>query len=187
MLGKGRLLTIGATTPDEFADSFEKDRALMRRFARLDIEETSVADTKAILKGLNTYYEDFHKVTYSEEVIEKSVDLCHRYIKNKCFPDKALDVIDAAGARVKLRNEKEVTLKDVIQVISKISHVGQDVIDVESVDTFKNLDVRVKKVVYGQDEAIDAIVENIVVSKSGLREKNKPIGSFLLVGPTGYR
>lgn len=185
VLGKGRLLTIGATTPDEFADSFEKDRALMRRFARLDIEETSVADTKTILKGLNTYYEDFHKVTYSDEVIEKSVDLCHRYIKNKCFPDKALDVIDAAGARVKLRNEKEVTLKDVIQVISKISHVGQDVIDVESVDTFKNLDVRVKKVVYGQDEAIDAIVENIIVSKSGLREKNKPIGSFLLVGPTG--
>ena len=185
VLGKGRLLTIGATTPDEFADSFEKDRALMRRFAKLDILETSVEDTKEIIRGLNTYYEDFHKVKYAVDILDKSVDLCHRYIKNKAFPDKALDVVDAAGARVKLRGDKDVTLKDVIQVISKISNVGTDVIDVESVDTFKNLDVRVKKVVFGQDEAVDKIVENIVVSKSGLREKNKPIGSFLLVGPTG--
>jgi ATP-dependent Clp protease ATP-binding subunit ClpA len=185
VLGKGRLLTIGATTPDEFADSFEKDRALMRRFAKLDIEETSVEDTKEIIKGLNNYYEEFHKVKYSEELLEKSVDLCHRYIKNKCFPDKALDVIDAAGARVKLRGDDTVTMKDIVQVISKISHVGEDVIDVESVDTYKNLDARIKTTVYGQDEAVDKIVENIVVSKSGLREKNKPIGSFLLVGPTG--
>ena len=185
VLGKGRLLTIGATTPDEFADSFEKDRALMRRFAKLDILETSVEDTKEIIRGLNNYYEDFHKVKYDMDLLDKSVDLCHRYIKNKAFPDKALDVVDAAGARVKLRGEENVTLKDVIHVISKISNVGTDVIDVESVDTYKNLDARVKKVVFGQDEAVDKIVENIVVSKSGLREKNKPIGSFLLVGPTG--
>lgn len=185
VLGKGRLLTIGATTPDEFADSFEKDRALMRRFAKLDILETSVEDTKEIILGLNNYYEDFHKVKYDEELLNKSVDLCHRYIKNKCFPDKALDVVDAAGARVKLRGEENVTLKDVIHVISKISNVGTDVIDVESVDTYKNLDTRIKTTVFGQDEAVDKIVENIVVSKSGLREKNKPIGSFLLVGPTG--
>lgn len=185
VLGKGRLLTIGATTPDEFADSFEKDRALMRRFAKLDILETNVEDTKEIVKGLNTYYEDFHKVKYSQDILEKSVDLCHRYIKNKAFPDKALDVVDAAGARVKLRGEDDVTLKDVIHVISKISNVGADVIDIESIDTYKNLDTRIKKVVFGQNEAIDKIVENIVVSKSGLREKNKPIGSFLLVGPTG--
>ena len=185
VLGKGRLLTIGATTPDEFADSFEKDRALMRRFAKLDILETNVEDTKEIVKGLNTYYEDFHKVKYSQDVLEKSVDLCHRYIKNKAFPDKALDVVDAAGARVKLRGDDDVTLKDVIHVISKISNVGADVIDIESIDTYKNLDTRIKKVVFGQNEAVDKIVENIVVSKSGLREKNKPIGSFLLVGPTG--
>ena len=185
VLGKGRLLTIGATTPDEFADSFEKDRALMRRFAKLDILETNVEDTKEIVKGLNTYYEEFHKVKYSQDILEKSVDLCHRYIKNKAFPDKALDVVDAAGARVKLRGEDDVTLKDVIHVISKISNVGADVIDIESIDTYKNLDARIKKVVFGQNEAVDKIVENIVVSKSGLREKNKPIGSFLLVGPTG--
>ena len=185
VLGKGRLLTIGATTPDEFADSFEKDRALMRRFAKLDILETSVEDTKEIIRGLNNYYEDFLKVKYDMDLLDKSVDLCHRYIKNKAFPDKALDVVDAAGARVKLRGEENVSLKDVIHVISKISNVGTDVIDVEKVDTYKNLDARVKKVVFGQDEAVDKIVENIVVSKSGLREKNKPIGSFLLVGPTG--
>ncbi len=135
VLGKGRLLTIGATTPDEFADSFEKDRALMRRFAKLDILETNVEDTKEIVKGLNSYYEDFHKVKYSQDILEKSVDLCHRYIKNKAFPDKALDVVDAAGARVKLRGEDDVTLKDVIHVISKISNVGADVIDIESIDT----------------------------------------------------
>ena len=145
----------------------------------------SIEDTKEIIRGLNNYYEDFHKVKYEMDLLDKSVDLCHRYIKNKCFPDKALDVVDAAGARVKLRGEENVTLKDVIHVISKISNVGVDVIDIESVDTYKNLDVRVKKVVFGQDEAVDKIVENIVVSKSGLREKNKPIGSFLLVGPTG--
>ena len=185
VLGKGRLLTIGATTPDEFADSFEKDRALMRRFAKLDIMETNVEDTKEIIKGLNSYYQEFHKVTYPIDLLEKSVDLCHRYIKNKAFPDKALDVVDAAGARVKLRGDDTVTMKDIIQVISKISHVGEDVIDIESVDTYKNLDTRIKTKVYGQDDAIDKIVENIVVSKSGLREKNKPIGSFLLVGPTG--
>jgi len=185
VLGKGRLLTIGATTPDEFADSFEKDRALMRRFAKLDIEETNVEDTKEIIKGLNSYYEEFHKVKYTDDLLDKSVDLCHRYIKNKCFPDKALDVVDAAGARVKLRGDDTVTMKDIVQVISKISHVGEDVIDIESVDTYKNLDARIKSTVYGQDEAVDKIVENIVVSKSGLREKNKPIGSFLLVGPTG--
>ena len=185
VLGKGNLLTIGATTPDEFANSFEKDRALMRRFARLDIQETDLESTKEILKGLNEYYQEFHKVTYSAELLDKAVDLCDRYIKNKHFPDKALDVVDAAGAAVKLRGEKEVVLSDIVKVISKISNIGVDVVDTESKDGYRTLDTRIKAKVFGQDEAVDKIVESIIVSKSGLREKHKPIGSFLFVGPTG--
>mgnify|MGYP003626928773 CR=1 FL=1 len=185
VLGSGKLLTIGATTPDEFADSFEKDKALMRRFARLDIEETDVESTKEILRGLKSYYEDFHGVTYTNDLLNKSVDLCDRYIKNRSFPDKALDIVDAAGATVKLREDHTVTIEDIVSVVAKISKIGVDVVDTESVDTFKTLDYRIKQTVYGQDEAIDKIVEAILVTKSGLREPNKPIGSFLFVGPTG--
>ncbi len=185
VLGKGRLLTIGATTPDEFADSFEKDRALMRRFARLDIEQTSVEDTKLIVKGLKEHYETFHGVEYDDKILEKSVELVDRYVKTKYFPDKALDAVDAAGAAVKLRGEKVVALKDIVNVVAKTSKIGVDVIDTESTTGYKNLDGRIKNTVYGQDEAVDKIVEAILVSKSGLREPNKPIGSFLFVGPTG--
>lgn len=185
VLGKGRLLTIGATTPDEFADSFEKDRALMRRFARLDIEQTSVEDTKLIVKGLKSYYEEFHSVKYDDKILEKSVELVDRYVKSKYFPDKALDAVDAAGATVKLRGDKVVQLKDIVNVVAKTSKIGVDVIDIESTTGYKNLDSRIKGTVYGQDDAVDKIVEAILVSKSGLREPNKPIGSFLFVGPTG--
>ena len=185
VLGRGRMLTIGATTPDEFADTFDKDRALMRRFARLDIEQTSVEDTKLIVKGLKEYYEDFHGIVYDEALLDKSVDLTDRYVKTKYFPDKALDVIDAAGAAVKLREDKDVTMKDIVKVIAKISKIGEDVIDIESTNAYADLDSRIKETVYGQNEAIDKIVEAILVSKSGLREPHKPIGSFLFVGPTG--
>ena len=164
ILGKGNLLTVGATTPDEFANSFEKDRALMRRFARLDIDQTDIESTKLILKGLKPYYEDFHQVEYSDTVLEKSVDLTDRYIKNRYFPDKALDVIDAAGTAVKLRNEKEVAMADIVKVIAKISKIGEDVIDVESTDGYKNLDTRIKTTVFGQDPAVDSLVESILVS-----------------------
>jgi ATP-dependent Clp protease ATP-binding subunit ClpA len=185
VLGKGKLLTIGATTPDEFANSFEKDRALMRRFARLDIEETSVEDTKKILLGLKDHYETFHQVRYDDGVIEQLVDLTDRYIKNKHFPDKALDVLDAAGAKVKLASEKLVTLADVTAVLSKVSKINQEMIDVENRDGYRDLDHKIKTKVYGQDQAVDTIVDNILVAKAGLRERNKPIGSYLLVGPTG--
>ncbi len=185
VLGKGRLLTIGATTPDEFADHFEKDTALMRRFAKLDINETSPEDTKLIVEGLREYYEEFHGVKYEPELLDKLVDLTDRYVKTRYFPDKALDIVDAAGATVKLRNEQNVVLNDVIRQISKASNIGADVIDIDSTDTYKNLDANIKTSVYGQDEAVDTLCESIILSKSGLREPNKPIGSFLFVGPTG--
>ena len=185
VLGRGRLLTIGATTPDEFAESFDKDRALMRRFARLDIEETSLEDTKLIVQGLKQYYEEFHGVKYDETLLDRSVDLTDRYVKTKHFPDKAIDVMDAAGAAVKLREEQQVTMKDIVKVVSKVSKIGEDVIDTDTTTSYSNLDTRIKETVYGQDEAVDKIVEAILVSKSGLREPHKPIGSFLFVGPTG--
>ncbi len=185
VLGKGRLLTIGATTPDEFANSFEKDTALMRRFARLDIEQTSVEDTKRIVQGLRKYYEDFHVVDYAEDLLDKLVDLTDRYVKNKFFPDKALDIVDAVGAKAKLAGNSTVELNDVIKVLAKVSKVSEDMIDVEKKDGYRKLDAKMKETVYGQDEAIDKVVENILVAKAGLREKNKPIGSYLFVGPTG--
>ena len=185
ILGKGRLLTIGATTPDEFADHFEKDTALMRRFAKLDIDETSVEDTKLIVNGLREYYEEFHGVKYDDMLLDKLVDLTDRYVKTRYFPDKALDVVDAAGAAVKLRNDHSVEMSDVIKQVAKASRIGEDVIDIDSTDSYVTLDSRIKTNVFGQDEAIDNLVESIVLSKSGLREPNKPIGSFLFVGPTG--
>ena len=185
VLGRGRLLTIGATTPDEWADTIEKDRAMSRRFAKLDVAETDVEATKEIVLGLKHYYEDFHGVSYADSLLEKSVELTDRYVKTKHFPDKALDVIDAAGAKVKLRAEKQVQMKDIVNVISKISKIGEDVIDVESTSAYVNMEDRIKNTVFGQDDAIEKIVEAILVSKSGLREPNKPIGSFLFVGPTG--
>lgn len=185
VLGKGRMLTIGATTPDEFADNFEKDQALMRRFQKLTVNETSVEDTKLIVRGLRDYYQEFHGVLYDDQLLDRSVDLTNRYVKTRYFPDKALDVMDAAGAAVKLRGEQHVSLDDVVTVISKISKIGKDVIDTDDNESYRQLAPRMKTKVYGQDQAIDALSEAIVVSKSGLREPNKPIGSFLLVGPTG--
>jgi len=185
VLGRGRMLTIGATTPDEFADTFDKDRALMRRFARIDIEETDVESTKQIVHGLKHHYEQFHGVTYDTKLLERSVELTDRYIKTKHFPDKALDVVDAAGAAVKLKDQEKVTMQDIVRVISKISKIGEDIIDIDSTSGFETLSDRIKTKVYGQDEAIDKMVEAILVAKAGLREPHKPIGSFLLVGPTG--
>ena len=185
ILGRGKLLTMGATTSDEYSTHFEKDRALMRRFQRVDVEPTNVEDTILILKGLKPNFEDFHKVEMSDELAERCVDLADRYIKNKFFPDKAVDVMDSAAARAKLKGVSIVDMDDVLTVVSKMSNIGKDVIDVDSTVGYRSLDKRIKTKVYGQDEAIDKIVEAVLVSKSGLREKNKPVGSFLLVGPTG--
>jgi ATP-dependent Clp protease ATP-binding subunit ClpA len=185
ILGRGKLLTMGATTSDEYSTHFEKDRALMRRFQRVDIEPTNVEDTTKIIIGLKPYFEEFHSVKYTDELLEKSVDLADRYIKNKYFPDKAVDIIDASGATVKLAGREEVVIDDVLNVISKMSNIGKDVIDIDSTEGYKSLDKRIKTKVFGQDDAVDQIVEAIFVAKAGLREPNKPIGSFLLVGPTG--
>ena len=185
VLSRGRMLTIGATTPDEYANTFEKDRALARRFAKVKIGPTDIESTKKIVLGLKEQYEEFHGVTFNDDMLEKSVDLTDRYVKALNFPDKALDVMDAAGAAVALREEKTVVMDDIVSVISKMSNIGTDVIDVESSDSYATLVDRIKQKVFGQNSAIEEISDALIVSKSGLREPEKPIGSFLFVGPTG--
>ena len=185
MLANGTLSCIGATTFDEFSSHFEKDRALMRRFERVVVEPTSVENTKRIVHGLKKYYEDFHKVEYTDEALELAVDLADRYIKTKFFPDKAIDVIDYAGAKAKLDENPVVDKKLIINRVSKISRIPVDMIDLEENSAIEHIDVRLKDKVFGQDNAIEQIVDSIIISKSGLRDTNKPIGSFLFVGPTG--
>ena len=185
MLANGKLSCIGATTYDEFATNFEKDRALMRRFQKIDVEPTSIENTKKIVMGIKKYYEEFHGVTYTDAALEQAVLLSDKYIKNKYFPDKAIDIVDFAGAKAKLDGIKEVGVKLIMERVSKVSRIPLNMIDIEETASIKNMDIKLKDKVFGQDGAIDTLVDAVMVSKAGLRAPNKPIGSFLFVGPTG--
>lgn len=185
MLANGKLSCIGATTYDEFASTFEKDRALMRRFQKIDVEPTSIENTKKIVHGIKKYYEEYHGVTYTDEALDQAVILSDKYIKNKHFPDKAIDIVDFAGAKAKLDSIPVVDVKLIMDRVSKVSRVPLNMIDVEETATIKHLDVKLKDKVFGQDAAIDTLIDSVMVAKCGLRESNKPIGSFLFVGPTG--
>jgi ATP-dependent Clp protease ATP-binding subunit ClpA len=185
MLAKGQLMCVGATTYDEFHEHFEKDKALLRRFQKYDIDQPSVAETKLILAGLIKHYEKFHGVTYDEGATDLCVDLADRYMKNKFFPDKALDIMDAAGARAKLDEVATVTKDTVLKQAAKMARIPVDMIDMKENDALSNLAPRMKNKVYGQDEAIDKLVEAIYLSKAGLRNPAKPIGNFLFTGTTG--
>lgn len=185
LLAKGKLMCIGATTYDEFSQHMEKDHALMRRFQKYVIEEPSVEDSKRILAGLEKYYVEFHGVQYAPETLDMCVDMSHRYIHNKFLPDKAIDIMDAAGARAKLAGNKKVTVDTIIETVAKLAKIPVSMISVRENDLVKHLNSRLKDVVFGQDEAIDRIVEAIEVAKSGLREENKPVGCFMFVGQTG--
>ena len=185
ILAKGKLLCIGTTTIEEYRENFEKDRALMRRFQRLDLGEPTKTDAKLILNGILTYYEKFHQAKYDEGCVDLAVDLADRFIHNKFLPDKAIDVIDAAGAKAKLAQAPSVTKHMIQQQVSKISNVPMDVIDEKQTDNYAGLEGKVKTKVYGQNEAIEKLVDSIMIAKAGLRPYNKPIGSFLFVGPTG--
>ena len=185
ILAKGKLLCIGTTTIEEYRENFEKDRALMRRFQRLDLGEPSKTDSKLILNGILTYYEKFHQTKYDDGCVDLAVDLADRFIHNKYLPDKAIDVIDAAGAKAKLAEAPSVTMHMIQQQVSKISNVPMDVIDEKQTDNYAGLEGKVKTKVYGQNEAIEKLVDSIMIAKAGLRPFNKPIGSYLFVGPTG--
>lgn len=185
MLAKGQLMCVGATTYDEFHEHFEKDKALLRRFQKYDINQPSAEQTKQILAGLTKYYEKFHGVTYEPGATDMCVDMADRYMKNKFFPDKAIDIMDAAGARAKLDEAKSVTLDIVMKQASKIAKIPTEMMDMKENTQLENLAPRMKDKVYGQDEAIDNLVSSIFLAKAGLRDPVKPIGNFLFVGPTG--
>lgn len=185
MLSKGELTCVGATTYDEYHEHFEKDKALVRRFQKYDISQPSAAETKEILKGIVKNYEKFHGVTYDDGITDLCVDMADRYMKNKFFPDKAFDIMDSAGAKAKLLESKTVTRQMIIDQTAKLTKIPVNMIDIKENESLANLAPRLKNKVYGQDEAIDRIVESIYISKAGLRDRSKPIGSFLFTGPTG--
>jgi len=185
MLAKGELRCIGATTFDEYETHFEKDKALKRRFGKYEIKEPSVANTKRILKGLAKYYEKFHGVKYEKGTLVAAVDLSERYMKNKFRPDKAIDIMDLAGAKAKLAEEPVVNMDTIIKTTSKLAKMPIEMIDIRENDAISTLNSKLKDRVYGQAVAIETLVEAIEISKSGLRDANKPIGSYLAIGPTG--
>lgn len=185
MLAKGQLMCVGATTYDEFHEHFEKDKALLRRFQKYDINQPSAEETKLILKGIAYQYEKFHGVVFEEGSIDMCVDLADRYLKSKFFPDKAIDIMDSAGAIAKLKEDKTVTIDCVVQQAAKIARIPANMIDMKENTALENLAPKMKNKVYGQDDAIDKLVEAIFMSKAGLRNPSKPIGSFLFTGPTG--
>jgi len=188
-LSKGKIKVIASTTWEEYTQSFEKDRALMRRFQRVTIDEPSVAVAKEILYGLRFNFEKFHGGKVLDDAIEAAVDLSVRYQSDKKLPDKAIDLVDACCAKNKIKqNNWVVTRSDIINVISKITKIPIDQVgtpEKDGKDNLINLELRIKDKLYGQDKAVDTILEKIYVSKAGLKSVNKPIGNFLFLGPTG--
>lgn len=185
-LTKGDITVIGATTFQEYRQHFEKDKALTRRFQRLDVTEPSAEDTFEILKGIRKKYEQFHQVKYSDEVLKACIDLSNKYISQSKLPDKAIDLMDEVGSYVKLnKKETEVTKQDVLFIVSKLSGVPAQEMDQNDLKSLKDLDKKLKAVVFGQDEAIDLLVRSIKFARSGLENKEKPWGAFLFAGPTG--
>jgi len=188
-LQSGSLRCIGSTTYKEYRGHFEKDRALARRFQKIDVTEPSVDDAIKILMGLKPYYEEHHGLKYTQDAIKTAVELSARYINDRKLPDKAIDVIDEVGAAQMLRAEskrkKQIGVKDVEDVVAKIARIPPKQVSRDDRDALSNLESDLKTMVYGQDKAIDALVSAIKLSRAGLREPEKPIGSYLFSGPTG--
>lgn len=186
LLAGGKLLCVGATTSEEYRENFEKDRALQRRFQKVVIDQPSKEDTKLIVKGLKKYYEEFHENTYDDAALDYAVDLAERYMHGKYNPDRAIDIIDVAGARQRLNNISGIIGKSEIEhAVSKITRIPLDMIDAKENTNYANLEHNIKQKLFGQNKAVGTLVESILVAKSGMRPTNKPIGSFLFVGPTG--
>jgi len=185
----GSLKCIGSTTYKEYRSYFEKDRALVRRFQKIDVNEPSIEDTIKILRGLKPYYEEHHKVRYTAEALKCAVDLSAKYIGDRKLPDKAIDVIDEAGAAQMLlppsRRKKTITVKDVEEIVAKIARIPPKSVSTDDKTVLLNLDRDLKRVVFGQDKAIESLASAIKLSRAGLREPEKPIGSYLFSGPTG--
>jgi ATP-dependent Clp protease ATP-binding subunit ClpA len=188
-LAKGTLRCIGSTTYEEYRKHFEKDRALLRRFKRVDVREPDVETAKLILRGLKPNYEEYHNVTFTDAAIDAAVDLTNRYITNALLPDKAIDIIDNAGARQRVANEADrLTVIDVPQIefeVSKVAKIPEQAVKEDEIDRLARLEEDLRSAVFGQDEALAALSDAVFVSRSGLRDTNKPAGCFLFAGPTG--
>ncbi len=188
-LSSGSIRCIGSTTYKEFRNHFEKDRALLRRFQKIDVNEPTVEDTIKILKGLRTAFEDHHKVKYTPEAIKTAVELSARYINDRKLPDKAIDVIDEVGAMQMLvppsKRKKKITAREIEQVIATMARIPPKSVSSDDKKALENLERDLKHVVFGQDAAVEKLATAMKLSRAGLRDPDKPIGSFLFSGPTG--
>ncbi len=188
-LASGTLRCMGSTTYKEYRQHFEKDRALVRRFQKIDVNEPTTEDTVKILKGLKTYYETFHRLRYTDAAIKSAVELSARYITDRKLPDKAIDVIDEAGASQMLlppsRRKKVIGQKEIEAVIAKMARIPPKSVSKSDVEALKNLEVDLQAAVFGQPEAIAQLSSAVKLARAGLRDPNKPIGSYLFSGPTG--
>lgn len=188
-LQSGTLKCIGSTTYKEFRNHFEKDRALVRRFQKIDVAEPSIPDTIKILQGLKPYYEEHHKVRYTNEALKTAVDLAAKYINDRKLPDKAIDVIDEVGASQMLlpesKRKKTIGVRDVEAVVAMMARIPPKQVSRNDRESLQTMERDLKTVVFGQDAAIDALTTAIKMSRAGLREPEKPIGSYLFSGPTG--
>lgn len=189
LLTSGDLRCIGSTTFQEYRGIFDKDRALSRRFQKIDVEEPSVQDTYKILKGLKPRFEEHHELKYSDAALKAAAELAGKYISDRFMPDKAIDVIDEAGAyqrlRPKSKRKKQLSVKDIEEIVSKIARVPAKTVNSDDKQQLATLDEKLRMTVFGQDEAIDALASCIKLNRAGLTSHDKPIGSFLFAGPTG--
>ncbi len=188
-LAGGKLRCMGSTTYKEFRQHFEKDRALARRFQKIDVNEPSVEDSIKILKGIKSYFEDHHQIKYTADAIKSAVELSSRYINDRKLPDKAIDVIDEAGAAQHLvaesKRRKTIGTKEIEAVVAKIARIPPKNVTKDDAEVLKDLETSLKRVVFGQDDAIVALSSAIKLARAGLREPEKPIGNYLFAGPTG--
>jgi ATP-dependent Clp protease ATP-binding subunit ClpA len=188
-LAQGALRCIGSTTYKEYRQYFEKDRALVRRFQKIDVNEPSISDSIEIMKGLKPYFEEFHKIRYTTEALKAAVELSARFIHDRKLPDKAIDVIDETGAAQMLlpesKRKKTIGLKEIEATISTMARIPPKTVSKDDAEVLAHLDETLKRVVYGQDKAITALTSAIKLARAGLRDAEKPIGCYLFSGPTG--
>ena len=188
-LGRGDIRCIGSTTFEEYRKHFEKDRALARRFQKIDINEPSIADSKRILSALSSYYGEYHGVTYDQAAIDAAVDLTARHMHDRFLPDKAIDIIDSAGARQNIRPIEErlsvITKLEIEQEVAKVAKIPVDSVASDEADKLATLEEDLKKQIFGQDAAVEAVTNVMYMSRSGLRESQKTVGSFLFSGSSG--
>jgi ATP-dependent Clp protease ATP-binding subunit ClpA len=188
-LANGELRCIGSTTYNEYRGIFEKDHALARRFQKIDITEPSVQDTVDILRGLKTRYEEHHGVKYEDDALQAAAELAARHINDRHMPDKAIDVVDEAGANLRLKpvesREASVTVSQIENVVARIARIPPKNVSLSDRDVLKNLERNLKLTIFGQDKAIEALSAAIKMSRSGLGDQRRPVGSFLFSGPTG--